>query len=221
MLSRCVGLVTPDPEVAANYYQTHFGMTQVQSEAGVELCAGPLRLFLDPGQPKPMVLEVITPDLREARPIVRRLGYEEIVWRGPGQSCLVRDPFGLVFNIHEDRSAFLLLDIDGSQTGFLKSCLGAIVSSPVDVAGFYAEVLESTADRLPDGTYLVESGPLRLRFKQGILTTPVVWMRSDAPIDKLMAAGCHGSEPSVLTDPFGLSWCAESLRQTERAVVCL
>ena len=220
LLSRCIGLVTPDIGVAAEFYQNHFDMVAVDSDTSTELIAGPLRLFLDPGQPRPLVFELTTDDHQEARHLARQFGFEELVWRGPGQSCLVRDPFGLVLNVHEDRTAFLPMNLDPPEPGFVKPCLGAMVPSPNESADFYAEILQASASRLPDGSYIVDSGSLRIRFREGKETAPTVWLRSNAPVEHLTRVGCQMASKVALTDPFGISWSLEAVSPALCAVCC-
>lgn len=218
ILSRCIGLVTPELGVAADFYQDHFEMVASNPHSITELVAGPLRLYLDPGQPRPLVFELVTEDLADARHLVRQFGFEELMWRGAGHPCLVRDPFGLVFNIHEDRSAFLPMNLDPPDPGFVKPCLGALVANPMEAAEFYAEVLQSCASRIPDNSYVVDSGALRLRFRIGSKTAPVVWLRSTAPVDKLLQVGCAFSHNDMLVDPFGLIWSIEAASTAAHAV---
>lgn len=220
LLSRCVGLVTPEPGVAAMFYQNHFDMRLGTTEAVLELVAGPVRIYLDPGQPRPAVLELVTEDLAQARADARKFGFEELCWRGEGQSCLVRDPFGLVFNVFEDRTAFLPIDLEPPEPGFVKACVGALVPEPEEVADFYADILESMSSRLPDGSYIVDSGAMRMRFRNGDSASPVVWLKPDAPTQRLAAAGCHRDDSGVLRDPFGMQWCVESITAALCAVCC-
>ncbi|MBS1723415.1 MAG: hypothetical protein JSS66_10735 [Armatimonadetes bacterium] len=212
--------MTPDPGAAALFYQDAFDMDVVRSEVGFEMVAGPLRLFIDPGQARPLVLELVTDDALEARGILRSFGYEELVWRGPGQSCLVRDPFGLVMNIHEDRSAFIEFCLSGPDESIFRPCVGAQSPISEDVAEFYAKLLESPLCRTPDGCHVVDSGSMRLRFRQGPTTAPMVWLRPGTPLGTFAEAGCADCQNGVLIDPFGIHWCAESSVTTTTAVVC-
>lgn len=220
LLSRCVGLVTPDPGAAVAYYQSQFEMVSISTEISVELVAGPLRLFIDPGHARALVFELITEDLVEARHYLHQFGFEELVWRGAGQSCLVRDPFGLVVNIHQDRSAFLPTELEPPEPGHFKGCIGAQVPDPKQAGDFYANVLESCASRLPDASRIVDSGPLRLRFRAGTPVRPMLWLKSDAPVTELVASGCQQAESDILLDPFGLAWCVEAVSPAVKAVCC-
>lgn len=220
LLSRCVGLVTPDPGAAAAFYQSQFEMVSFCTEVSLELAAGPLRLFIDPGRKRELVFELITDDLSEARQLVRQFGFEELVWRGAGQSCLVRDPFGLVINIHQDRSAFLPAPLEPPEPGFVKGCLGAQVPDPELTAEFYAKVLGSSVSRLADGSRIVDDGALRFRFRTGDSACPLIWLKSDAPVPDLVAAGCELHSSDLLLDPFGVAWCVEAASPAVRAVCC-
>lgn len=218
LLSRCVGLVTPNPVEAANYYQNHFGMRVAGVDPIVELVAGSIRLYLDPGKRRPLVMELLATDLQEARHAARQFGFEEIVWRGQGESCLLRDPFGLIFNVHHERTAFELDELEPPEQSFVKPCLGAILPEARYASEFYASVFECPNSKLPDGSYVVDSGPIRLRFKEGNATLPVVWIRNDSPLEDLIMAGCTRSERGTIVDPLGINWCLDPPVPAERAV---
>lgn len=217
LLSRCVGLVTQNPAEAANYYQTHFGMQVAEVDSVIELIAGSLRVYLDPGKRRPLVLELLATDLSEARQAARHFGFEEIVWRGFGESCLLRDPFGLIFNVHQERTDVELHELEPPVPSFVKPCIGAILPEAQYASEFYSELFESPNSKLPDGSYVVDSGPIRLRFKQGNATLPVIWIKNDAPLEQLIQAGCQRSERGTIVDPLGINWCLESPIPAERA----
>ncbi|MBS1715606.1 MAG: VOC family protein [Armatimonadetes bacterium] len=220
VVSPCVGLVTPDPGAAAGFLCDVLDMEIVGTDAGIELWGGPLRFFIDPGQPRPLVFELATDDHAQARQLVRSFGFEELVWRGPGQSCLARDPFGLVFNIHQDSSGLGSFDLEGFEPALIKPCIGAGLPDPHEAASFYSEVLDSPFSRLPDGSYVVGSGPVRLRFRFGVGTAPMVWLRADAPVKKLLTNGCRKSDGNAVVDPYGVHWCVEAAPEARTAVVC-
>lgn len=218
LLSQCVGLVTADTAEAAQYYMDFFGMEPEEVELIVALTAGPLTLFIDPGHCRPPVFELVTPDLDIAREIVAHFEFQEIVWRGAGQSCLVRDPFGIVFNIHEDRSLFLPQGLEEPRQSFIKPSIGAFLPEPQVAASFYSQLLESADYRLPDGSYAIDSGSMRLRFKQGDHTTPVIWVKSSAPVAKLVKSGCKSGPEGIFVDPYGVSWIREIPVKAKKAV---
>jgi catechol 2,3-dioxygenase-like lactoylglutathione lyase family enzyme len=67
-----------------------------------DLDASPLNLFVieDPEIRGP-VMELFVDDLERAREILVSNGCEVLRWRGKGQDCYVKDPFGVVFNVWE------------------------------------------------------------------------------------------------------------------------
>ena len=48
------------------------------------------------------VLELFVDDLEKAREVLTANGCEILRWRGKGQDCYVKDPFGVIFNIWEE-----------------------------------------------------------------------------------------------------------------------
>lgn len=218
-LSPCIGLVTSDPTAAADFYVRHLGMGLAHA-SGTQLLAGSLRLFIDPGMPRPLVFELATPRLGDARPILRGLGFDEVVWTGVGGSNLVRDPFGLVVSIYQANEEPLVDVFVPVANHLVRPCLGALVPNPKEAATFYSRVLDDEAVRLSDASFALESGGLRLRFRQGPLPRPALWLRQEAPISELRSLGFRAqSEPGVFLDPFGLMWCMDIGERSSFAVV--
>jgi len=68
-----------------------------------DLDASPLNLFVieDPDTCGP-VMELFVDDLEQARETLVANGCKVLRWRGKGQDCYVKDPFGVIFNIWEE-----------------------------------------------------------------------------------------------------------------------
>ncbi len=217
-VSSCVGLLAREPMGAVQFYERAFGMRWVGSEHGIELSAGPLRLFVDPGEPRPLVLELLTPDLEVARRRVAAFGFERLLWEGVGRTNLVRDPFGLLWNVFEDPHAFGPPDLEPPEVGVAKACVGGLVPDPGHVASFYARVLESAPNRLTDNSWAVDSGGMRARFRYSERVSPAIWL-TEAPADGLRREGVAESDPGVFVDPFGVAWCVELGEKPTHAAV--
>lgn len=68
-----------------------------------DLDAGPLRLFVIEDQEfRGPVMELFVDDLEKARETLVANGCQVLRWRGKGQDCYVKDPFGVIFNIWEE-----------------------------------------------------------------------------------------------------------------------
>jgi catechol 2,3-dioxygenase-like lactoylglutathione lyase family enzyme len=64
--------------------------------------ANPLNLFvIEDHEVSGPVMELFVEDLESAREELLANGCEVIRWRGKGQDCYIRDPFGVVFNLWE------------------------------------------------------------------------------------------------------------------------
>ena len=50
------------------------------------------------------VLEFFVDNLEEARDLLLARGCQIIAWKGKGQDCYIRDPFGVIYNLWEDDS---------------------------------------------------------------------------------------------------------------------
>lgn len=66
--------------------------------------ASPLTMYVDEDDElNGVVMELIVDDLDLARDELVGNGCEVIRWRGKGQDCYLRDPFGVIYNIWEEK----------------------------------------------------------------------------------------------------------------------
>ena len=64
--------------------------------------AEPLNLFvIEDDEIGGLVMELFVDDLEAAKEHLMANGCEVLRWRGKGQDCYIRDPFGVIFNIWE------------------------------------------------------------------------------------------------------------------------
>jgi catechol 2,3-dioxygenase-like lactoylglutathione lyase family enzyme len=72
----------------------------VRGTEPMDIDADPLTLFLiGDDEVEGPVLELFVDDLEAARDELVANGCEVIRWRGKGQDCYLRDPFGVTFNL--------------------------------------------------------------------------------------------------------------------------
>lgn len=70
-----------------------------------DLDASPLNMFvIEDEEIRGPVLELFVDDLEAAREELVANGCKVLRWRGKGQDCYVQDPFGVIYNIWEERS---------------------------------------------------------------------------------------------------------------------
>ncbi len=89
---------------AVDFYTNVLGFqNRSDNPALADLDASPLTLFVieDPEISGP-VMELFVDDLEEARETLVAKGCKVLRWRGKGQDCYVKDPFGVVFNVWEE-----------------------------------------------------------------------------------------------------------------------
>lgn len=219
-VSPCIGLVTPDVGRAAQFYVEEMGMDIEDQGEGVELLAGPLHLFLDPGPMGQPVFELLVSDLDDASGRLKFYGFETIVWNGVGSANLVRDPFGLVFNVFEfgDDDEF---ESAIQQEGTFFPHIGAVTTDLKSISEFYCAILQQPANKLSDDSVLISGGDLCLRFVEGESNASVVWLGPGANLSRLVRSGCEAIEHGgrVIADPFGLYWAVERRPAATHAVV--
>ena len=64
--------------------------------------ANPLNLFvIEDQEVRAPVMELFVEDLDAAKDHLIANGCEILRWRGKGQDCYIKDPFGMVFNVWE------------------------------------------------------------------------------------------------------------------------
>jgi catechol 2,3-dioxygenase-like lactoylglutathione lyase family enzyme len=106
-VSRCVCIQLPDTDRAVAFYRDVVGLPVTETHGDtVEMDAGPLRLFLDRGASLGPILELVVPDIVHARDELVVAGCTVLRWDGPGCPCYLRDPFGVVFNLFEEKPEF-------------------------------------------------------------------------------------------------------------------
>jgi catechol 2,3-dioxygenase-like lactoylglutathione lyase family enzyme len=88
---------------AVNFYSEVLGFANrsVDPDLG-DHDASPLNLFvIEDDEVTGPVMELFVEDLEQAREELLLHGCEIIRWRGKGQDCYIRDPFGVTFNLWE------------------------------------------------------------------------------------------------------------------------
>ncbi len=106
--SKCISLQTDDFAGAAEFYKNVLGfeVKDDPEEESLELDGHQNRIFLEKGKFGGVVMELLVPDLEEARVELLKAGCSVLAWNGKGNDNYVRDPFGFVFNLWEEPEAF-------------------------------------------------------------------------------------------------------------------
>ena len=89
---------------AVDFYKNVLGFQNRSDDPELaDFDASPLNLFVlaDPEIEGP-VMELFVDDLEAARETLVANGCEILRWRGKGQDCYVKDPFGVIFNVWEE-----------------------------------------------------------------------------------------------------------------------
>ncbi|QBP42785.1 VOC family protein [Paenisporosarcina antarctica] len=105
-MSKNIGFQVKDVEKAKHFYESILGVKETtQSDADeVEFRTNSNSIFLIPGNENlGPVMEVVVSNLDLAKKHLVENGCEIVRWEGKGRDCYVRDPFGIVFNVWEDK----------------------------------------------------------------------------------------------------------------------
>lgn len=104
-VSKNIGFQVNDMEKAKHFYEHVLGFKEPeQSEVEeVEFRTNHNTIFLMSGNENlGPIMEIVVSDLEEAKQHLMDNGCEIVRWKGKGQDCYVRDPFGMVFNVWEE-----------------------------------------------------------------------------------------------------------------------
>jgi len=98
-MSSAIAVQTDDAEAARRFYGEVIGFTE--KDGGFD--AAPLTLYVDaPKKCDGALLELIVDDLDAARAHLEGHGCTVVRWEGRGRTCLVRDPFGVHYNLWQN-----------------------------------------------------------------------------------------------------------------------
>lgn len=106
-MSRCIGISVPDRKKAEDFYTNVLGFRCVSSsaESGLEIDASPITLFVDEGS-EPILHELVVDDAKAVRDHLLENGcalYREGESKGSASHIFIRDPFGMIFHLFEEK----------------------------------------------------------------------------------------------------------------------
>ena len=90
---------------AFEFYTNVLGFRhRTENKTHTDLDANPLNLFvIEDTEFSGLVLELFVDDLEDAKKELLTKGCEIIRWGGKGKDCYIRDPFGVTFNVWEQK----------------------------------------------------------------------------------------------------------------------
>jgi catechol 2,3-dioxygenase-like lactoylglutathione lyase family enzyme len=102
-ISSNIAIRTSRYDQAVDFYASLLDLSDRSQSPGLaDFEAGPLNLFvIEDEEVSGPVMELFVDDLEQAKVELMARGCEVIRWRGKGQDCYVRDPFGVMFNVWE------------------------------------------------------------------------------------------------------------------------
>jgi len=89
---------------AVDFYSRVLGFLNRSSDPKLaDFDASPINLFvIEDDELSGPVLELFVSNLEDARNYLVENGCEVLRWRGKGQDCYIRDPFGVIYNLWEE-----------------------------------------------------------------------------------------------------------------------
>ncbi|MGM7701588.1 VOC family protein [Pseudalkalibacillus sp. Hm43] len=105
-VSKNIGFQVHNVSEAQSFYERVLGFQQPRNSVvdEVEFRTFHNNIFLIDGEENMgPVMELIVEDLSEAKDYLVHNGCAIVRWEGKGKDCYVRDPYGMVFNVWEDK----------------------------------------------------------------------------------------------------------------------
>ncbi len=215
-LSRRVGILTTQPEQAANHYQQWLGLPARVTDSGIQLEAGGLILSITAGEAAGVIPELLVDDLDHARADLRRRGFYEQNWGGPGQLNIVTDAFGTRWNVHLGEIPPPWPTLQESTTA-VPAKIAILTDQPKNAATLYANALGQPATPSP-AAWVIDCGPLRLLFESDLPQGAALCIDPHASgIDAAVTQKLFGRK-SVAVDEFGAAWKRVPTTRIEHAV---
>lgn len=90
---------------ALEFYTNILGFNNRSTDPDLgDFDANPINLFiLEDDEFRGPVMELFVADLEEARTFLEANGCKILRWRGKGQDCYIEDPFGVRYNVWEQK----------------------------------------------------------------------------------------------------------------------
>jgi len=217
-VSNQVLVETPEWSDAVHFYEHTFEFPERKVAGAVEFDAGPINLRVFPATRPRTVLELLTSQRDQARAALRIAGFEEVRWPADGGESLVIDPFGFPWSIRLDPNLLLPPELSEPPKSYVRPKVGLNTPRADEAARFYGNLLSVPVNRLADGTWIIDSGPMRLRFLSSHLTFACLWLSPEAPAADLADDGCD-FDGDLARDPFGVYWRIDSSPAVTHAVV--
>jgi len=89
---------------AIHFYQDVMGLDVKESQTHLEVQNGPIFMYVqdNPGVDG-IVMEYFVDDVEIAKDYLEKQGCTVLKWEGKGKDCYMKDPFGLQFNLWEEK----------------------------------------------------------------------------------------------------------------------
>ena len=103
-LSSCVAHHTKDWKQSVHFYKDVMGLNVQESESHLEIKDEKIFMYIqDNPNIQGMVMEYVVSDVEEAKSYLISHGCTVLKWDGKGKDCYMKDPYGIVFNLWEEK----------------------------------------------------------------------------------------------------------------------
>jgi len=104
-MSKNIAVRTKSIDKAKEFYSEFLGFSvNEHTQTELELDANPMTLYvIDDKNSSGPIMELYVNDLEKAKNELISKGCKILKWEGRGKDCYVQDPFGVIFNIWEEK----------------------------------------------------------------------------------------------------------------------
>lgn len=103
-MSTNVALHSKNWKDASQFYKKTNGLNVRETETHLEIQNGPIFMYVQENpNGEGVVMEYYVDDVEDAKAYLKSHGCEVVKWEGKGKDCYMKDPFGLVFNLWEEK----------------------------------------------------------------------------------------------------------------------
>lgn len=103
-MSNQIALQHPDWKESKTYYEEVMGLDAKMEKDHLHIQSGEMNLYImDNRKLRGIVTEFNVDDVEAARKYLENNGCTVLKWEGKGKDCYMCDPYGLVFNLWENK----------------------------------------------------------------------------------------------------------------------
>ncbi|MBT3179997.1 MAG: hypothetical protein HOB40_10475 [Candidatus Marinimicrobia bacterium] len=103
-MSTNIAVHSKDWKISSDFYGNVMGLVIKEHPTYLEVQNGPIKMYVQENKDvETPVMEYYVKNVEVARVYLESNGCKIIKWEGKGKDCYMKDPFGLTFNLWEEK----------------------------------------------------------------------------------------------------------------------